>query len=62
MGGLSIGHLLFLAVIVLLFMGPKRLPQLGKSVGETIRGFKKGMHGDEIDVTDASKNDRSPKP
>lgn len=49
--GLSFWHLIILLVIVLLFFGPNRLPGLGKSVGEAIRGFKKGLEGDEIDVT-----------
>jgi sec-independent protein translocase protein TatA len=49
--GLSFWHLIILLVIVLLFFGPNRLPGLGKSVGEAIRGFKKGLEGDEIDVS-----------
>jgi sec-independent protein translocase protein TatA len=49
--GLGPFHLLALIVIILIFFGPSRLPGLGKSVGEAIRGFKKGMEGDEIDVT-----------
>jgi sec-independent protein translocase protein TatA len=51
MGGLSIFHWLIILVIVLMVMGPTRLPTLGKSLGEAIRGFKKGLDGDEIDVT-----------
>jgi len=27
--------------------GPKKLPKLGKGIGEGIRGFKAVMHGDE---------------
>ncbi len=49
--GLSFWHLIIILVIVLLLFGPNRLPGLGKSVGEAIRGFKKGIEGDEIDVT-----------
>ena len=49
--GLSFWHLIIILVIVLLLFGPNRLPGLGKSVGEAIRGFKKGLDGDEIDVT-----------
>lgn len=33
--------------IALLFFGPSRLPGLGKSVGEAIRSFKKGLSEDE---------------
>jgi sec-independent protein translocase protein TatA len=38
-------------VIVLVFFGPGKLPSLGKSLGEAIRGFKKGLNDEEIDVT-----------
>lgn len=33
--------------LALLFFGPSRLPGLGKSMGEAIRGFKKGLSGQE---------------
>ncbi len=56
--GLSIWHILLIAFIVILLFGPNRLPQLGKSVGEAIRGFKKGLNEDEIDVTDASRREQ----
>lgn len=49
--GFSFWHLIIVLVIVLLLFGPNRIPTLGKSVGEAIRGFKKGLEGDEIDVT-----------
>jgi sec-independent protein translocase protein TatA len=38
--------LLILAIVVLLF-GATRLPALGKSVGQSIRGFRSGLKGDE---------------
>ncbi|MGE0763965.1 MAG: twin-arginine translocase TatA/TatE family subunit [Bdellovibrionales bacterium] len=52
MGGMSIWHMVILLVIVLLVFGPSRLGDLGKSLGQAIRGFKKGMNEEpEIDVT-----------
>ncbi len=49
--GMSAWHLILLLVIVMIFFGPSRLPGLGKSLGEAIRGFKKGIGGeDEKDV------------
>jgi sec-independent protein translocase protein TatA len=36
-------HLLVIAGIVLLVFGPKKLPELGKGLGESIRGFKAAM-------------------
>lgn len=43
MGEFSLTHWLIIAIILLIFFGPSRLPQLGRSLGESIRGFKKGM-------------------
>ena len=57
MGGFSLWHWLLLTIILLVFFGPSRLPGLGKSVGEAIRGFKKGLDGDEIDVTGTAKRE-----
>ena len=40
-------HLLVIAGIVLLVFGPKKLPELGRGLGDGIRGFKAAMSGDE---------------
>ena len=47
--------LIVIGIFAILFMGPSRLPGLGKSIGEAFRGFKKGINDDEIDVTERSK-------
>ena len=39
-------HLLIIAGIALLVFGPKKLPELGKGLGESIRGFKSGLASD----------------
>ena len=36
-------HLLVVAGIALLVFGPKKLPELGKGLGESIRGFKSAI-------------------
>lgn len=36
-------HLLVLLIIAMFVFGPKRLPELGKAMGEGIRSFKKGI-------------------
>lgn len=38
-------HLMAIAAIALLIFGPKKLPELGKGLGESIRGFKAAMAG-----------------
>ncbi len=40
-------HLLVVLGIALLVFGPKKLPELGKGIGDGIRGFKASMKGDE---------------
>ena len=37
-------HLVILLVIVLLIFGPGKLPQLGGSIGRTIKEFKQGIN------------------
>jgi sec-independent protein translocase protein TatA len=37
-------HLLVIFGIALLVFGPKKLPELGKGIGEGIRGFKAAMN------------------
>ncbi|HET6266696.1 MAG TPA: twin-arginine translocase TatA/TatE family subunit [Acidobacteriota bacterium] len=36
-------HLLVIFAVAMLVFGPKKLPELGKGLGEGIRGFKKAM-------------------
>jgi sec-independent protein translocase protein TatA len=39
-------HLAFLFVLLLLVFGAKRLPELGRSLGSGLRGFKDSISGD----------------
>lgn len=36
-------HLLVLLIIAMFVFGPKRLPELGKAMGDGIRSFRNGM-------------------
>lgn len=38
-------EILLVVVVALLIFGPSKLPQLGKSVGESLKEFKKSMKG-----------------
>ena len=40
-------HLLVIVGIALLVFGPKKLPELGKGIGEGIRGFKAAIKAEE---------------
>jgi len=38
-------HILLLLVVVLLVFGAKRLPEIGRSLGDGMRGFKDSLNG-----------------
>ena len=40
-------HLLVILGLAVLVFGPKKLPELGKGIGEGIRGFKSAMRDNE---------------
>ena len=45
-GLLAPSHLILLGLIALLVFGPKRLPEIGRSFGHGLRGFKESVSGD----------------
>jgi sec-independent protein translocase protein TatA len=50
-------HLLLIFGLALLIFGLKKLPELGKGVGEGIRGFKSALRADEeksVNATNAA--------
>ncbi len=49
MGTLSVWHMLFIAVVALLFFG-NRLPSVMRSLGQGVVEFKKGLQGIDDDV------------
>ena len=53
MGRIGLSELVVILVIALLIFGAKRLPEIGKGLGEAMRGFNKGIKGEN----DTSKKD-----
>ena len=45
MFGLKMGELLIIFLVILVLFGGTKLPQLGSSLGQAIRNFKKGFGG-----------------
>jgi len=43
MFGMGMPEMIIVLIIGLVVFGPSKLPSLGKSLGEAIRGFKKGI-------------------
>jgi sec-independent protein translocase protein TatA len=46
MGAMSIGHWLIVLVVVLLVFGPKRLGDVGKGLGQGLKGLREGLSKD----------------
>jgi sec-independent protein translocase protein TatA len=51
-------ELLVVLFVVFIFFGPKKLPELGKSLGKGIREFRSAMRGMQKDIEDATKIDK----
>ena len=45
-------HLLLILIVAMLMFGPRKLPELGKALGEGISSFKKGLHGEPENPAD----------
>lgn len=45
-------EILLIALVVLLFFGGKKIPELMKGIGKGVRSFKDGMSGLEKEVTE----------
>ena len=46
MGNLGLPELLVIFLVALLVIGPKRLPDIGRALGEAIRAFQDALRGD----------------
>ena len=61
MGGLSIWHVLILAIVVLLIMGRGKISELMGDVARGIKSFRKGLSEDEHKPLDPNQKDAEPK-
>ncbi len=55
-------HIAFVLVLLLLVFGAKRLPEMGRSLGAGLRGFKESISGDEPQPTIAESTERPVEP
>lgn len=62
-GGLGMGEILVIALVVLLFFGGKKIPELMKGLGKGVRSFKDGMNGvaDETTETKSTPDEKTDK-
>jgi sec-independent protein translocase protein TatA len=58
MPNLGAPELIIIALVILLLFGATRLPKLGKSMGQSIEGFKDGLGdaGDDDEIVDVKRD------
>jgi sec-independent protein translocase protein TatA len=59
-GSIGPGELIIVLVIALIILGPKRLPEVGRSVGKGMREFKDSLAGISLDDDDEDDRERKP--
>lgn len=47
-GGIGFQEVLLIALVVLLFFGGKKIPELMKGLGKGVRSFKEGLNDKEM--------------
>ena len=52
MGRIGIGEVIFIALVIVLLFGAKKLPEIGSALGKAIREFKKASRDIENEVKD----------
>ena len=51
-GGIGMQEVLLIALVVLLFFGGKKIPELMKGIGKGVRSFKEGMNNVEKEINE----------
>lgn len=59
--GIGTQEILFIALIVLLLFGGKKIPELMKGLGKGIKSFKDGVNGIEDTLKDSASMDKEDK-
>jgi sec-independent protein translocase protein TatA len=54
LGDIGLPELLVIFVIVLVLFGPGKLPDVGKAIGEALRGFKKALKEPDNTIVEQS--------
>ncbi len=57
MGALGGWEIIVILIVVLVVFGPKRLPEMGRSLGKAIREFKSAGKGIQQEMTEAIDGD-----
>lgn len=51
---LGTGEIILIALVILLLFGAKRLPELAKSIGKSVKSFKSGLNDVEKEIKDST--------
>lgn len=52
MFGLGWAEVVIILIVSLVIFGPKKIPEFGKSLGKTLRGFKEEMNNPDSNIND----------
>jgi sec-independent protein translocase protein TatA len=56
LGDIGLPELLVIFIIILVLFGPGKLPDVGKAIGEALRGFKKALNEPDKTSLERSKD------
>ena len=56
-GNLGTGELILIALVVLMFFGAKRIPELMRGMGKGVKSFKEGLNDIEKQINEPVSND-----
>ena len=57
-GGIGMQEVLLIALVVLLFFGGKKIPELMNGIGKGVRSFKEGMNNVEKEIEEIKEPER----
>ena len=57
-GGIGMQEVLLIVLVVLLFFGGKKIPELMKGIGKGVRSFKEGMNNVEKEIDEIKDIDK----
>ncbi len=56
MFGLGWPEVVIIGLVAVLVFGPKKIPEIGSSLGKTLRGFKEEMENPQIEESEEEEN------
>lgn len=62
LGSVGMPELIVIFVIALMIFGPRKLPELGRAVGQTMNEFRKGMNNIRDTVEEEARKEQQQKP